>query len=54
MSTDKHFNEPGVMPDALRDRKGTDLPATRMMFVVIAILAAVGAVVAVLFELMVD
>jgi uncharacterized membrane protein len=45
MATDKHYNEPGVMPEVLRDRKGTDMPATRTMFFVIlavAIIALVG------------
>jgi hypothetical protein len=42
MATDEHYNEPGVMPEPLRDRKGTDMPAARMLFIVIVIVAAVA------------
>jgi hypothetical protein len=42
MATDEHYNEPGVMPEPLKDRKGTDMPATRNMFIVIVALAVFG------------
>jgi len=42
MATDKHFNESGVMPEILHDRKGTDMPATRTMFVVIVAVAVIA------------
>ncbi len=42
MATDKHYNEQGGMPEGLEDHKPNDLPATRKMFIVIALLAAVG------------
>jgi len=44
MATDKHYNEPGAMPEPLQDHKGTDMPATRNMFKVIVILAVVSVV----------
>lgn len=42
MATDKHYNEPGQLPEQLEDHKPNDMPATRKMFIVIALLAAVG------------
>lgn len=44
MSQDQHFNvrDPGV-PEALHDRKGTDMPSARTIIVVI--LATISAVV---------
>ncbi len=42
MSSDKHFNEPGVMPKPLRDRKGTDMPATRGIVIAIIVVAVLG------------
>lgn len=50
MATDKHYNEKGMLPDQMEDDKPNDLPATRNMFVVIALLAAVGLIVAVVYE----
>ncbi len=41
MSTDKHYTEPGTMPHALEDSKGTDATATKGMVAVIVIIAAV-------------
>jgi hypothetical protein len=35
MPEDKHFNEPGAMPEALEDHRPTDLPATRVMFILL-------------------
>jgi hypothetical protein len=37
MATDKHYNEEGILPEALEDQRGTDMPATRKMFLVIGI-----------------
>lgn len=51
MATDKHYNEPGVMPELLEDAKGTDMTATRFMFVVIAAVAIIAAVVLVTLQL---
>lgn len=42
MATDKHYNEPGVMPEPLDDKKGTDMPATRGIVIAIIALAVVG------------
>ncbi len=39
MATDKHYNEPGLVPEALEDMEPTDMPATVSMFVVIALVA---------------
>lgn len=50
MTTDKHFTEKGELPEAIEDNKPTDLPATKNMFKVIAVLAALGLIAAVLFE----
>lgn len=50
MTVDKHFTEKGEMPKPIEDNKPTDLPATKNMFRVIAVLAALGLVAAVLFE----
>lgn len=52
MATDKHYNEPGAMPKPLEDRKGTDMPATRNMFKVIAILAVVSVIALVVIYLL--
>ncbi len=41
MSTDNHYTEPGTMPHALEDRKGTDAEATKGMVAVIVIVAAI-------------
>lgn len=41
MSTDKHYTEPGHMPQALEDGKGTDAQATKGMVAVIVIVAAI-------------
>ncbi|MBK8339504.1 MAG: hypothetical protein IPK99_05595 [Flavobacteriales bacterium] len=45
MPTDKHFNEQAGMPEPLEDHQPTDMPATRTMFVVLAIVAFLGLVV---------
>jgi uncharacterized protein (DUF983 family) len=45
MSTDKHFNAPGDVPDPIEDHKPTDMPATVNMFIIIAAVAAVSLVV---------
>jgi hypothetical protein len=45
MSTDKHFNEQAGMPEPLEDHEPTDMPATRTMIVVVAIVAFLGLVV---------
>jgi hypothetical protein len=42
MATDKHYNEPGVMPEPLQDKRGTDMPATRGIIITIVALAAIG------------
>jgi len=42
MATDKHYNEPGVMPEPLQDKRGTDMPATRGIMITIVALAAIG------------
>lgn len=42
MATDKHYNEPGMMPEPLRDRKGTDMPATRGIMIAVVAVAVVG------------
>ncbi len=39
MSTDKHFNEQGGLPEPLEDHESTDLPATKTMFVVLGVVA---------------
>jgi hypothetical protein len=51
MATDKHYNEPGVMPEPLEDKRGTDMPATRLMFIVIAALAVLAAVVLIVIQM---
>ncbi len=45
MAKDKHYNEPGVMPEALEDTKGTDMPATRVMYIAIVVVAIISAIV---------
>lgn len=45
MPTDKHFNEQAGMPEPLEDHQPTDMPATRTMFVVLAIVAFLSLVV---------
>lgn len=42
MATDKHYNEPGVMPEPLQDKKGTDMPATRGIMIAIVGVAVIG------------
>lgn len=42
MATDKHYNEPGAVPEALEDHKGTDKQATRGIFVAILIVAVIA------------
>lgn len=42
MATDKHFNEPGGLPEPLEDHQPNDKPATISMFVVMAIVAAIA------------
>jgi hypothetical protein len=51
MATDKHYNEPGVMPEPLEDPKGTDMPATRNMFLIIAALAIFAVAVVVVLQM---
>lgn len=41
MASDKHYTEPGTMPHALEDRKGTDAEATKGMVVVIAVITGI-------------
>lgn len=45
MSTDKHFNEKGQVPEPLEDHEGTDMPAVRNMYIIIALVAALAIVV---------
>jgi hypothetical protein len=45
MATDKHYNEPGALPEPLQDHKGTDMPATRgivIAVVAVAVIALIG------------
>lgn len=41
MSTDKHYTEPGHLPPALEEHKGTDVAATKGIVVAIVIVAAI-------------
>ena len=41
MSTDKHYNEAGAVPEVLEDHKGTDAQATKGIFLVIMIVGAI-------------
>lgn len=51
MATDEHYNEPGIVPEPLEDEQPTDMPATRSMFVVIALLAVLSLVILVTLHL---
>ncbi len=51
MATDKHYNEPGAMPKPLEDHRGTDMPATRNMYIVIASVAVLAIVVLIMTTL---
>jgi hypothetical protein len=42
MSTDNHFNEHGGIPETIEDHQPTDLTATKSMFLIIAIIFAIG------------
>ena len=41
MTPDKHYTEPGLLPDALEDPKGTDTVAAKGIIAVIVVIAAV-------------
>ncbi|MBK9176910.1 MAG: hypothetical protein IPM46_11365 [Flavobacteriales bacterium] len=51
MATDKHYNEPGVVDEALEDHEPTDMPATRSIFIVVAILAALSIAILVVLQI---
>jgi heme/copper-type cytochrome/quinol oxidase subunit 2 len=51
MSTDKHFNAPGDLPEPIEDHKPTDMPATVNMFIIIAAVAVISVVVMVAMHL---
>jgi|GEM_PF-1336884 len=52
MSTDEHYNVPGQLPEPLEDHEPTDKSATVNMFVVIAVVAAIGFIAMAVFHLM--
>jgi len=51
MATDEHYNEQGELPKPLEDHEPNDKPAAESMFVVIAVVAAVGFIAAAIFHL---
>lgn len=50
MSTDKHYNEPGGVPEILEDKQPNDMPATLGIPVMILIVAAVAIAALALFQ----
>ena len=50
MPTDKHYNAPNDLPDALQDKEPTDMPATIGIFITIAIVAAISLAALALFQ----
>ncbi len=47
MPSDKHFDPPSTMPEALQDHQPDDMPAARSIGIVILCLLVVGAIIAV-------
>lgn len=50
MAADKHFDEHGVVPAPLDDRKPDDMPAARWLLVIVLALVLVGAAVTLLLR----
>jgi hypothetical protein len=42
MSTDKHFNEHGGIPETLEDHQPTDMTATKSIFLILAVIVGIG------------
>lgn len=51
MSTDKHFNEPGELPEPLEDNEPNDMPATQGMFIAVVVVAFIALAVLVLLQM---
>lgn len=51
MSTDKHYNEPGGLPEPLEDHEPNDMPATRGIFMAILVVAIIALAVMALLQL---
>lgn len=50
MSTDKHYNEPGGLPEPLEDHEPTDMPATRGIFLAMMVVAFIALAVMALLQ----
>lgn len=50
MNTDKHFNEPGGLPEPLEDHEPNDMPATRGMFFAVMVVAFIAVAVLALLQ----
>ncbi len=51
MSTDKHYNEPGGLPEPLEDHEPNDMPATQGMFLAVVVVAFIAIAVLALLQM---
>ena len=51
MSTDKHYNEPGGLPEPLEDHQPTDMPATLGIFLAVIVVAFIAVTVLALLQI---